>query len=135
MNSDKKIIKKNVVEKTDCSRQKSKCKRKAVSLREIVLSAPAQLIEKYVEGYDLLTLAKVFGDAETLRTAHAFFDSNLNISKTAKALYMHRNTLIYRLNKIKKLTGLDIKKFDDAVSFEILAIAYVLKWRSNEEKK
>lgn len=58
-------------------------------------------------------------DAETLSTVNAFFDNDLNISETARKLYIHRNTLGYRIDKILKNTGLDIRKFDDALTFKI----------------
>ena len=51
----------------------------------------------------------------------------MNVSETARVLYMHRNTLIYRLNKISNETGLDLRKFDMAVTFEILRVLYELK--------
>ena len=54
-----------------------------------------------------------------LETLKAFFDNNLNISKTAQAIYIHRNTLLYRLRRVKEITGLDPKKFDDAVQLSI----------------
>ncbi|MDD4188497.1 MAG: helix-turn-helix domain-containing protein [Eubacteriales bacterium] len=55
---------------------------------------------------------------ETLITIQKLFENNLNISETARLLYIHRNTLIYRLEKIKKATGLDLREFDDAVAFK-----------------
>lgn len=58
-------------------------------------------------------------DNETLITIQKLFENNLNISETARLLYIHRNTLIYRLEKIKKATGLDLREFDDAVAFKI----------------
>ena len=58
-------------------------------------------------------------DKETLMTVNAFFENNLNISETARQMYLHRNTLGYRLEKIMKTTGLDVKKFDDALTFKI----------------
>lgn len=58
-------------------------------------------------------------DEETLLTVNAFFENNLNISETARQMYLHRNTLSYRLDKIMKITGLDVKKFDDALTFKI----------------
>ena len=71
-------------------------------------------------------LAEVFenGEAETfdeeeLTTVYTFFDNNLNISETARQLYIHRNTLVYRLEKIQKKTGLDVRVFDDALTFKI----------------
>ncbi len=56
-------------------------------------------------------------DQETLFTINKFFENNLNVSETARKLFVHRNTLVYRLEKIKKLTGLDLREFDDAITF------------------
>ncbi len=58
-------------------------------------------------------------DKETLFTIHRFFENNLNVSETARKLFVHRNTLVYRLEKIKKLTGLDLREFDDAITFKV----------------
>ena len=58
-------------------------------------------------------------DQETLFTIHKFFENNLNVSETARKLFVHRNTLVYRLEKIKKLTGLDLREFDDAITFKV----------------
>lgn len=58
-------------------------------------------------------------DRETLLTIHAFFDNNLNVSETSRKLFVHRNTLVYRLEKIKKLTGLDLRQFDHAITFKV----------------
>ena len=58
-------------------------------------------------------------DRETLLTIHAFFDNNLNVSETSRKLFVHRNTLVYRLEKIKKLTGLDLREFDHAITFKV----------------
>lgn len=58
-------------------------------------------------------------DEETLSTVHKFFENNLNISETARQLFLHRNTLVYRLEKIQKKTGLDVRVFDDALTFKI----------------
>ena len=58
-------------------------------------------------------------DKETLATVNAFFENDLNISETARKMYLHRNTLGYRLDKIQKTTGLDVKKFDEALTFKI----------------
>ena len=58
-------------------------------------------------------------DEEELTTVYTFFDNNLNISETARQLYIHRNTLVYRLEKIQKKTGLDVRVFDDALTFKI----------------
>lgn len=58
-------------------------------------------------------------DEETLSTVNLFFENSLNISETARKLYVHRNTLVYRLEKIQKMTGLDVRVFDDALTFKI----------------
>ena len=58
-------------------------------------------------------------DAETLFTIQKFFENNLNVSETSRKLFVHRNTLVYRLEKIRKLTGLDLREFDDAIVFKV----------------
>ena len=58
-------------------------------------------------------------DTETLAAADKFFQNNLNISETSRQLYIHRNTLIYRLDQIQKRTGLDLRNFEDALTFKI----------------
>ena len=58
-------------------------------------------------------------DQETLFTIQRFFENNLNVSETSRKLFVHRNTLVYRLEKIKKLTGLDLREFDDAIVFKV----------------
>lgn len=63
-------------------------------------------------------------DAETVHTVQKYFENDLNISETSRQLYVHRNTLVYRLDKIQKLTGLNLNKFDDAI---VLKIAMLVK--------
>ena len=58
-------------------------------------------------------------DHETLFTIQRFFENNLNVSETSRKLFVHRNTLVYRLEKIKKLTGLDLREFEDAIVFKV----------------
>ena len=58
-------------------------------------------------------------DQETLLTINKFFENNLNVSETSRKLYVHRNTLVYRLEKIKKITGLDLREFDHAIVFKV----------------
>ena len=58
-------------------------------------------------------------DSETLHTIQKFFENNLNVSETSRQLYVHRNTLVYRLDKIQKITGLDLRNFDDAIIFKV----------------
>ena len=58
-------------------------------------------------------------DDETLTTINKFFENNLNVSETSRQLYIHRNTLVYRLDKLQKSTGLDLRVFEDAITFRI----------------
>jgi carbohydrate diacid regulator len=58
-------------------------------------------------------------DHETLFTIQKFFENNLNVSETSRKLFVHRNTLVYRLEKIRKLTGLDLREFDHAIIFKV----------------
>lgn len=58
-------------------------------------------------------------DEETLTTINKFFENNLNVSETSRQLYIHRNTLVYRLDKLQKSTGLDLRVFEDAITFQI----------------
>lgn len=58
-------------------------------------------------------------DHETLMTIQAFFENNLNVSETSRKLFVHRNTLVYRLEKIRKLTGLDLREFEHAITFKV----------------
>ena len=72
-------------------------------------------------------------DQETLFTIQKFFENNLNVSETSRKLFVHRNTLVYRLEKIKKLTGLDLREFDHAIIFKIALM--VKKYLSSEPTK
>ena len=58
-------------------------------------------------------------DEETITTINKFFENNLNVSETSRQLYIHRNTLVYRLDKLQKSTGLDLRVFEDAITFKI----------------
>ena len=61
-------------------------------------------------------------DSDTLVTIQSFFENNLNGSETSRKLFVHRNTLVYRLDKVQKITGLDLRSFDDAVLFKLAAM-------------
>lgn len=69
---------------------------------------------------------EIFSDEEMVNTAEEFLQNSLNVSETSRNLYMHRNTLLYRLDKIEKATGLNIRLFPDAVSFRVLTVLYKL---------
>ncbi|HIT33627.1 MAG TPA: helix-turn-helix domain-containing protein [Candidatus Faecousia intestinigallinarum] len=72
-------------------------------------------------------------DQETLFTINKFFENNLNVSETSRKLFVHRNTLVYRLEKIKKLTGLDLRLFDHAIVFKVALM--VRKYLSSRETR
>ena len=72
-------------------------------------------------------------DQETLFTVNKFFENNLNVSETSRKLFVHRNTLVYRLEKIKKLTGLDLREFDHAIVFKVALM--VRKYLSSREMR
>ena len=72
-------------------------------------------------------------DQETLFTINKFFENNLNVSETSRKLFVHRNTLVYRLEKIKKLTGLDLREFDHAIIFKVALM--VRKYLSSRETR
>ena len=72
-------------------------------------------------------------DEETLSTINKFFDNSLNVSETSRQLYIHRNTLVYRLDKLQKTTGLDLRVFDDAITFKIALM--VVKYMEYMESK
>ncbi len=89
-----------------------------LGIGRIIYQLPTTLCELFLnevfkkEPIDIL-------DSETIYTIQKFFENNLNLSETARKLFVHRNTLVYRLDKIKKLTGLDLREFDDAVTFKV----------------
>ena len=73
-------------------------------------------------------------DEETLTTINKFFENNLNVSETSRQLYIHRNTLVYRLDKLQKSTGLDLRVFEDAITFKIaLMVVKYMKYMETLE--
>ncbi|MCI9421805.1 MAG: PucR family transcriptional regulator, partial [Dorea sp.] len=73
-------------------------------------------------------------DEETLTTINKFFENNLNVSETSRQLYIHRNTLVYRLDKLQKSTGLDLRVFEDAITFKIaLMVVRYMKYMESME--
>ena len=73
-------------------------------------------------------------DQETLFTINKFFENNLNVSETSRQLFVHRNTLVYRIEKMQKCTGLDIRTFDDALTFKIaLMVVNYMKYLDTME--
>ena len=104
-----------------------------LGIGRLIYQLPMPLCEMFMK--------EVFGgklpeslDDETLNTINKFFDNNLNISETSRQLFLHRNTLVYRLEKIQKSTGLDIRVFDDALTFKIaLMVSSYMDFMNNQD--
>ncbi len=97
-----------------------------LGIGRLIYQLPPNLCKLFIE--------EIFGgdipdeiDEETLTTINTFLDNNLNVSETSRRLYVHRNTLLYRLEKLEKLTGLDIRVFDDALTLKIalMVVKYI----------
>ncbi len=89
-----------------------------LGIGRLIYQLPVNLCKMYIE--------EIFGedgivdfDEETLTTVNKFFENNLNVSETSRQLFVHRNTLVYRIEKLEKSTGLDVRTFDDALTFKI----------------
>ncbi len=98
-----------------------------LGIGRLIYQLPLQLCKMFIR--------EIFGedgpihfDEEMLTTIDQFYANSLNVSKTSRELYIHRNTLVYRLGKLKNLTGLDILNFDDAITFQIALM--VMKYMS-----
>lgn len=87
---------------------------------------PEAKLKEYMTQFRVSNTAEVFADSDLVSTAEEFLENNLNLSETSRALFLHRNTLMYRLDKIKRITGLDLKNFSDAVTFRVISILYKL---------
>jgi len=103
-----------------------------LGLGRLVYQLPTKLCEMF--------LSEVFKknpieslDTETLYTIYKFFENSLNVSETSRKLFVHRNTLVYRLEKIKKLTGLDLREFDHAIVFKVALM--VRRYLSSQEAR
>ncbi|MGN1314061.1 MAG: PucR family transcriptional regulator [Lachnospiraceae bacterium] len=97
-----------------------------LGIGRLIYQLPTNLCKMFME--------EIFGnnvpdrlDEETLTTIQKFFENSLNVSETARQLYIHRNTLVYRIEKLQKETGLDIRNFDDALTFKIalMVVSYL----------
>lgn len=90
----------------------------SLGLGRIIYQLPTTLCEMFLnEVFKRNSIESL--DEDTLETINRFFENNLNVSETSRKLYVHRNTLVYRLEKIKKLTGLDLREFDHAIIFKV----------------
>ncbi len=100
---------------------------KKVNFSEVAAALPKSVREMLTSGFEMKKFAKIFEDQSMMQTVQAYLDCGMNISKTSRLLYMHRNTLMYRLNNIRKHTGLDLSNFRDAATFELLHYLYIIK--------
>ena len=100
---------------------------KNIPLEEIVACLTKSQRERLTSGYDMKNFARIFEHGDLMVAVDCFFENGMNISETSRKLYMHRNTLIYRLNKIQKTTGIDLRNFEMAVTFKILRVLYEQK--------
>ena len=98
--------------------EKSIIRYENLGIGRIIYQLPVTLCEMFLsEVFKKNPIESLDGD--TLDTINKFFENNLNVSETSRKLYVHRNTLVYRLEKIKKLTGLDLREFDHAIIFKV----------------
>ena len=97
-----------------------------IPLSEVVSALSAEEKDKLLGKYDMRRFVKIFEDGETMQTVKGFLGNGMNISLTARNTYMHRNTLMYRLDKIERVMGLNLRKFSDAVTFRIITILFKL---------
>ncbi|NCC42767.1 MAG: PucR family transcriptional regulator [Clostridia bacterium] len=97
-----------------------------LGIGRLIYQLPIPLCQMFMHEVFGEQLPDTFDD-ETLTTINKFFENNLNVSETSRQLYVHRNTLVYRLDKLQKSTGLDIRVFDDALTFKIamMVVSYM----------
>ena len=106
----------------------------SLGIGRLIYQLPVNLCKIFVD--------EVFGDElpeevdeEVISTVNAFLDNNLNVSETARKLYIHRNTLGYRIEKLKQSTGLDVREFNDALTFRIaLMVVNYIKFVEENQK-
>ncbi len=95
----------------------------SLGIGRLIYQLPIKLCELFLQEVfkkgDISTL-----DDETILTINKFFENDLNVSETSRQLFVHRNTLVYRLEKIYKLTGLDLRKFDQAIVFKVAMMVH-----------
>ncbi len=104
-----------------------------LGIGRLIYQLPVNLCEMFIHEIFTEQFPDSF-DEETLTTINKFFENNLNVSETARQLFVHRNTLVYRLEKLQKSTGLDIRAFDDALTFKIaLMVVNYMKYMKQEE--
>ena len=102
-----------------------------LGIGRLIYQLPMSLCDMFIKEVFGDKIPEILDDEEAMSTISKFFENNLNISETARQLYVHRNTLVYRLERIEKAIGLDIRKFDDAMTFRIavMVLAHVKEQR------
>lgn len=104
-----------------------------LGIGRLIYQLPMSLCEMFIHEVFGEEVPDIFNE-ETTTTIQKFFENNLNISETARQLYVHRNTLVYRLERLEKVIGLDIRKFDDAMTFKIaLMVISHMEYVKNRE--
>ncbi|MDE5910182.1 MAG: helix-turn-helix domain-containing protein [Lachnospiraceae bacterium] len=106
----------------------------SLGIGRLIYQLPANLCKIFID--------EIFGendpgtfDEEIISTINKFFDNNLNVSETSRQLFVHRNTLVYRVEKLQKSTGLDVRTFDDALTFKIAMMVYnYMKYLETENR-
>lgn len=104
-----------------------------LGIGRLIYQLPMSLCDMYIKEIFGEGIPDILDDEEAMSTINKFFENNLNISETARQLYVHRNTLVYRLERIEKAIGLDIRTFDDAMTFRI-AVMVIAHIRAQNEK-
>ncbi|MBR6186684.1 MAG: helix-turn-helix domain-containing protein [Clostridia bacterium] len=107
---------------------------RSMMLERFLSDLPADMAEHYHGLLFNRSTARLFGE-EMLYTIEMFFKKDLNLSDTARQLYIHRNTLVYRLDKVQRQVGLDLRKFEDAVTFKMLLEMHKCGNNKNKGKK
>ncbi len=103
-----------------------------LGIARLIYQLPTTLCEMFLNEVFPKGSAESF-DREILFTIHKFFENSLNVSETARKLFIHRNTLVYRLDKIKKITGLDLRDFEDAIVLQVALMVQKYLSSSNTE--
>ena len=104
-----------------------------LGIGRLIYQLPRQLCEMFIKEIFDGKSPDDFDD-ETITTINKFFENNLNVSETSRQLYIHRNTLVYRLDKLQKSTGLDLRIFEDAITFKIaLMVAKYMRYMDSLE--
>ena len=99
---------------------------KEYMLIKMLEDMPKYKLNEYLETLMDSAAKEIFEDPEMINTAEEFLENSLNASETSRKLYLHRNTLAYRLDKIEKATGLNIRNFSDAITFRLITVLYRL---------